>query len=277
MKYIGRIGEYFEATKVTQENYKSTFELQENQLALLWFEEDGSHFTIDAKDYHLKKNQIICLTEFNQLETHNFTSARYLKFSKPFYCILDHDSEVGCKGVLFYGSATLPIINPEDKDLTTLNAVWDMLQLEMAAKDQLQLEMLQMMLKRILILCTRIYKTQENYSNIDDKQSDVVREFHFLVEKNYRTLHTVSEYADMMNRSPKTLSNLFKKLNAKTPLQLIQARIMLEVRRLLTYTDKPVSEIAYQVGFNDIQSFSRFFKKHEGVSPSSFRVKEESK
>ena len=103
-------------------------------------------------------------------------------------------------------------------------------------------------------------------------ESDIVRQFNYLVEKHFKEKHTVSEYADLLNKSPKTLSNLFGKFHDKSPLKLIQDRIMLEARRLLRYTEKPVSEIGYDLGFNDIQSFSRFFKKNEGNSPSDFRL-----
>jgi AraC-like DNA-binding protein len=75
----------------------------------------------------------------------------------------------------------------------------------------------------------------------------------------------------MLNKSPKTLSNLFKKYNEKSPLQIIQDRTILEARRLLRYSDKSIKEIAYEIGYEDIQSFSRFFKKIEGVSPSDFK------
>ena len=142
----------------------------------------------------------------------------------------------------------------------------------MVSKDNLQLEMLQMMLKRFLILCTRIYKTQENFNAINNKQVDLVREFNFLVEQHFKDKHSVAEYATILNKSPKTISNLFGKISDKSPLQIIQNRIMIEVRRMLRYTDMPVSEIGYEVGYQDIQSFSRFFKKHEGISPSEFRT-----
>ena len=76
---------------------------------------------------------------------------------------------------------------------------------------------------------------------------------------------------DRLNKSPKTIANLFKKVNDKTPLQFIQERRMLEARRILRHTDKPISEIGYDIGFNDVQAFSRFFKKQEGISPSEYR------
>ena len=93
----------------------------------------------------------------------------YLFFNKPFYCIVNHDSEVGCKVILYYGSANLPILSPTAEDTDVLSAVWGVLTMEMESRDELQLEMLQMMLKRILILCTRIYKAQLSLGNIETK------------------------------------------------------------------------------------------------------------
>jgi AraC-like DNA-binding protein len=46
---------------------------------------------------------------------------------------------------------------------------------------------------------------------------------------------------------------------------------MLEARRLLRYSNISIKEIAYEIGYEDIQSFSRFFKRMEGVSPSEFK------
>jgi AraC-like DNA-binding protein len=48
---------------------------------------------------------------------------------------------------------------------------------------------------------------------------------------------------------------------------------MIEARRLLHHTDANISDIGYDLGFNDIQAFSRFFKKNEGISPSEFKEK----
>lgn len=98
-----------------------------------------------------------------------------------------------------------------------------------------------------------------------------MREFNFLVESHFKTRHTVADYAELLHRSPKTISNIFARISPKTPLQIINERKMLEARRLLQYTDQPVSEIAYGIGYDDVQSFSRFFKSQEGMSPTAFR------
>lgn len=271
MKYLGQTNEYFEVIEITKTNYHVLKEKQEGVLSLIWFDDDQTQMTIDAINFNFSRNQIICLTEFHQIEIKQVGQLKLLRFNRPFYCILDHDSEVGCKGILFYGSSNLPLLKPNTEDIEILETVWKMLLIEMASQDNLQLEMLQMMLKRILILCTRFYKNQMDFEEIEVKQVDLIRDFNFLVEQHFRNKHSVDEYALLLSKSPKTLANLFKKAGNKTPSQFIQGRIMLEARRLLRYTDKSVSEIAYEIGYEDIQSFSRFFKKQENQSPTDFR------
>ena len=82
--------------------------------------------------------------------------AGLLKFNREFYCVLDHDKEVGCKGVLFFGANQLPYFQIPDHELETFETVWKMFQFEMQTKDDMQLEMLQTMLKRFLILCNMV-------------------------------------------------------------------------------------------------------------------------
>ena len=271
MVFSGSNGEYFEVVDVDEDNIDKLDEVKESQLTLLWFVSDDSHLVIDSVSIKPQADEIMFLTEFHKVSTKSAGRFRMLRFNRPFYCILDHDSEVGCKGILYYGSSNVPLIRPEPSEINVLKAVWEMLVIEMESRDNLQLEMLQMMLKRILILCTRIYKARHNMDIGHKGQLDIVREFNFLVEKHFRSLHNVSQYAEMLNKAPKTLSNLFRKSQGKTPLQLISERRMIEARRLLSHTDMQISEIGYDLGFLDVQTFSRFFKKHQGVNPLQFR------
>jgi len=271
MKFIGKQNEYLEAVEITESNCNILKTCGSSELSLLWFTSDNNKLTIDAVQCTFDTNDIISLTEFHKISIEEIHSARLIRWNRSLYCIIDHDSEVSCKGILYYGASTLPVIKPSPSDVQVLNTVWEMLLIELQSKDNLQLEMLQMMVKRLLILCTRIYKMQENYDSQSQSNVDIIREYNFLVEKHFREKHSVSEYAELLFKSPKTLSNLFKKIGDKTPLQFIQDRVMLEARRLLSYTDKNISEIGYELGFSDVQVFSRFFKKQQGVSPTEFK------
>lgn len=271
MIYEGKNNEYFEVVNITDANCHLLKKSNKSELSLLWSDSNNNVLSIDSIRRSLKENELIFLTEFHQVEVHDIDRLRLLRFNRPFYCVLDHDSEVSCKGVLFYGAANLPSILPKEQDLEILEAALKMLSLEMNSKDNLQLEMLQMMLKRILILCTRIYKSQLNYTSLDKGKSDIIREFNFLVEQHFREKHKVSDYAALLNMSPKSIANLFKKISTVTPLQVIQERRLIEARRLLKYSSRSISDIGYELGFIDVQSFSRFFKNKENINPKDFR------
>ena len=272
MKYHGHTDEFFEIVDINASYDEPITEPIEGQLSVIWFMEDDNQIKIDSQPYTFNKNQIVCLTSFHKLDVQKVGKTKVLRFNSPFYCLINHDSEVGCKGILFFGSKSIPVLIPEGEDIKTICSITQMVELEMQSKDGFQQEMLQMLLKRLLIMCTRIYKTQTKLDTIPSSDSDLIREFNFLVEQHFKEKHSVAEYAKMLNKSPKTLSNLFGKIHDKTPLKLIQERLMLESRRLLRYTDTPISEIGYAIGFQDIQSFSRFFKKNQGQAPSEYRT-----
>jgi AraC family 4-hydroxyphenylacetate 3-monooxygenase operon regulatory protein len=102
-------------------------------------------------------------------------------------------------------------------------------------------------------------------------QIDIIRKFNVLVDMNYKAKKQVSEYAEMLHKSPKTLANLFSLYNDKTPLRIIHERIVLEGKRLLTFTDLTSKEVAHFLGYEDDSSFSKLFRKITGFSPISYK------
>lgn len=239
MIYKGPTNEYLKLEHIHSKKCLEQKEPLESPLTFLWLERNLK-ITIDNFEYKFQKNEIVCLTEFHKINDFNICGAKMIRFNRSFYCIIDYDSEVGCKGILFFGASRLPVFKIPNDELEKFQTIWKMFIIEMQSNDELQLEMLQSTLKRFIILATRIYKQQGNYDKIEGSEINIVREYNFLVEKNFRSKHTVAEYAGLLNKSPKTLSNLFSKIAAKTPFQYIQERKLLEVKRLLRYTDKSV-------------------------------------
>ncbi|MBV6645683.1 MAG: helix-turn-helix domain-containing protein, partial [Cyclobacteriaceae bacterium] len=143
---------------------------------------------------------------------------------------------------------------------------------EFQTRDNIQGEMLQMLLKRLIIKITRLARAQMMTRELDHQQIDIVRKFNTLVDLNYRAKKQVADYAELLFKSPKTLSNLFAKYNQKSPLHIIHERITLEARRLLIYTDKTAKEIAYDLGFDEVASFHKMFKKITGETPQQFKT-----
>ena len=239
---------------------------------IVWCTEGEERLVVDGYEVVLKKNQVLFCTPVNIVEIpkDNYGLIAFV-FNREFYCIQHNDSEVSCMGMLFFGSSTAPIIDLTVKEQASFNAMLVLFQEEFDTKDHIQGEMLRTLLKRMLITSTRLIK-QENYQpDLTVKQVDLVRRFNILVEQHFKEKHQVADYADLLFKSPKTLSNFFKKHDVKSPLKIINERIAAEAKRLLLYSDKSAEEIAYELGYNEPSHFSKFFKKQTGSSPLSFR------
>ena len=107
------------------------------------------------------------------------------------------------------------------------------------------------------LLYTRLEEILTNYFNSDD-----------LVDKG---LPSVQYIADQLNVSPNYLSDLLKVLTGQSTQQHIHDKLIEKAKERLSTTDLSVSEIAYELGFEHSQSFSKLFKTKTNLSPSKFR------
>ena len=239
---------------------------------ILWLRKGNVNIQVDGIEYALNENQILFLTPLNQMELTEFSENLFaLVFNREFYCIQQHDHEVSCYGYLFFGSSDVPVVSLDEKEQISFDLLLKVMLEEFENTDHIQGEMLQVLLKRFLIKCTRLARKNLVNPEINQDKLDLIRQFNVLVEMHFRSKHKVADYADLLNKSPKTLSNLFGEYNNKSPLQVIQERIALEAKRLFLYTDKTAKEISYELGFEDAAHFSRFFRKMEGKSPTEFK------
>ena len=273
MEFRGQNGEFLLFSTITKDTISIVTNDKESYLSIIWNKTQDTKIAVDNVCYVLKKNEIMFLTELHNVDYSFIDTLNVIRFNRSFYCLDNHDSEIGCKGILFFGTSQVPIISLNEEKEASIELLWLIFKKELKANDELQAEMLQMLLKRFLILCTRIFKEQNKIVEVEETKMDVIRNFSFLVEVHYKTKHSVSEYAALMNKPAKSLTNLFSNHINKSPLQIIQDRILLEAKRMLISTEIPIKEITFELGFEDMPSFSRFFKNKIGFSPKAFREK----
>lgn len=226
---------------------------------------------VDNIPYTIQPHSVLALTTIQYFQFIDGKDLVVYQFNREFYCIKDHDQEVSCAGLLFFGNVHIPIMDLNPDEQRKFNTLHDVFLDELETTDTIQAEMLRMLMARFIIISTRLLKLKEGLvESSKNTKIDLLREFNMLVEAHFKTNHSVSFYAEKLFKSPKTLSNTFAKLNT-SPLQIIHERIVLEAKRLLIYTDKTAKEIAYEVGFEDASHLSRLFKKHTKLSPSDFK------
>ncbi|OOQ58426.1 AraC family transcriptional regulator [Mucilaginibacter pedocola] len=99
----------------------------------------------------------------------------------------------------------------------------------------------------------------------------VVHQFLKLVTKKFKEEKSVQAYADMLNITPKYLTTATRELTGRTAGELIDEMLVVEAKVLLNESGMPIAHIAEALNFSDQFVFSKFFKKHCGQNPSTYR------
>ena len=127
--------------------------------------------------------------------------------------------------------------------------------------------------KKVNILTSLFKIESEKYidDNLLKKMHPTVRDFWNLINQYFIEQRSTSWYASQLHISTNYLNILCKRNLKITPSEMILQRVMQEAKQRLQYSDKIVKEIAFDLGFKSLSSFSNFFKKRTGISPLLYR------
>ena len=114
----------------------------------------------------------------------------------------------------------------------------------------------------------RMLDTQSSANEATLSLTEVAKEY---IKQNYQNNLSVSQIARTVNLSPSYFSRIFKDNTALSPYDYLLSVRLDKSKELLINSNLPVSEIAYQCGFNSTSNFICFFKKETGISPLQFR------
>ncbi|PIF46629.1 AraC-like DNA-binding protein [Chryseobacterium sp. 52] len=107
----------------------------------------------------------------------------------------------------------------------------------------------------------------------ESRAVQLTRQFRVLVRKEFKTIKSPSAYAEALNISRGYLTDVIREVTGKSAQYWIHQEILIEAKRLLSFTQLTVKEISYELGYSDHAYFSRLFSKVEGYPPSEFRYK----
>ena len=232
----------------------------------IWARKGTVTIDVDHQLITLQENDIISLTNLHHLEIKE-SEGDYmiLLFNSNFYCIYGNDHEVSCSGFLFNGTSRIMHFRLSEEEKATCEAIITSLQSEFQVNDNLKEEMLR------IIHATRVARKNLHITPDMEESFNSVRRFYVLVDQHFKEKKQVQDYADMLCKSPKTLSHLLSLYNLPSPLTVMHQRVEAEAKRLLLYSEMTAKEIAHLLGFEDQASFSRFFKKVSGESITQYK------
>lgn len=134
-----------------------------------------------------------------------------------------------------------------------------------------------MNIELLLDYCMRFYERQ--FITRNEVNKDILVKFETLMNAYFEDhtaeregLPTVKYFADKVYLSPNYFGDLIKKETGKSAQENIQLKLLAVAKDRMRNTDHSVSQIAYELGFQYPQHFSRLFKRHMGCSPQEYRL-----
>lgn len=242
---------------------------------IIWFTQGkGIHF-VDFNGFEASPNKMFFISK-NQI--HYFdNNTRYegviIHFNESFLVDNENDMDIFLKYTLFNDFESEPVFTIPPAAIENFTLLLSYLKNEIASPNNFaHKDFLKHLLKLFLISIQRLGKRNNYKSPAFNAQNHLtLLKFKQALETNFKKIHTVKEYAHILNISSKTLTNRTTEIAIKTPLELINERIILEAKRLLSHSSLNINEIGFQLGYDDPSYFVKFFKKQTKRSPSDFR------
>lgn len=261
--------EVFDAKRHFQVEYPHRHDFFE---VLFLLQGSGVH-VIDSNKYDIQPPCVFFLSpgQAHKLElSHDIEGFIYI-FNTEFYLINKSNQNQLVEFPFFYTiKQNNPPLQLSVKDVDFLKPLFLKGVDELQKKDNASIELLRSILDLILISCSDAYPYEHEFAS-NGKGHIMVKRFYQLVEECYLQNISVNQYADKLAVTPNHLTQTIKQFTGKTSNEIIKAKQVLEIKRLLVHTNLGITEIANQLNFSDQSYFTKFFKKETGITPLAYR------
>lgn len=249
--------------------------------SILFITEGEGQHQIDFKDYSYQKGSVVFI---GRDQIHSWTENKGLKG----YLIIFTEDFLQHNQVLFHdisysypynSSLYKPIINLIKKDdfehgdeeaYQVFFSLMSYLHQEFnLAQTPVKQEVLQYLLKTLLLKIQS--QPDKEIKNIDHDSLGIFIKFQRLLDQKITETRNAADYCSYLKVSFRKLNSICKILTNKTIKAYIDSIIILKAKRYFTEQNLSISEISYLLGFNEVTNFTKFFKKHEALSPKAFK------
>jgi AraC-like DNA-binding protein len=237
---------------------------------ILWTEKGSSRQSIDYNEYDVLPRSLFFISP-NQV--HRFEEWRPLTggtilFTEDFF-LVNHGSKDKLFELTFLDNIYAdPCINFSKNDFADIQRTIDLIYTEQNRDDK-SVAITQSLLH---ILLTQVQRcVNRNASTISTPYLVLYKEFKNVLDVHFHENQTTLFYANRLHITQHHLNVLSKAVAGRTASEIIKARSLLEAKRLLTFTNKTVTQIASDLSFFDSSYFAKIFRADTGMSPGDFR------
>jgi len=241
---------------------------------VLFLKKGSGYHVIDANKYEIRPPCVFFMSpgQAHKLELSNDIEGYIFIFTSDFYLLNRSNQNSLIEFPFFYTihQDNPPLLLENDDDVRFIESLFRQSITEISNTHDAISGLQQSVLDLILTFSMVRYRVNENLMNKGKGQILVKRFFH-LVEENYQKNLSLTDFADMIGITANHLTQTVKQLTGKTSSQIVKAKQLLEIKRLLVHTNLNMAEIAMQLNFEDQSYFTKFFKRETGITPMQYR------
>jgi AraC family transcriptional activator of pobA len=238
----------------------------------IFIEGKGRHI-IDFKEVTIQAGSIhiVLPGQIHALHGGKDFLAYALIFTEEFFLIRSETTDLLMRLFRFMdaGEAAAFEITKTEKDF--FSALLQLMKEEYESVDLNKGKVLLDLLSAFISKCSGALHLPQLPANVVDSMAYI--RFRNAVEKNFRKMHSAAEFAALLNLPVRQLNQLCRDHTGSTTLEFVHARLVIESKRLLKFSNKPIKQIAYDLHFTDSAHFTNFFKQKTGFTPFEFREK----
>lgn len=245
---------------------------QDHIFSILWMVAGKGSCCVDRLTYGLRDNQLICLGAGKDysLEMSERSEGFMIHFTGAFLEASEQVADLPYQDDLYRLFSTPVVIAVKNEMLEEMKGIAARMVTESENVFLYRSQILRRYLKIFLILLSR-HDVRKAEPMINTRSAQLVQKFMVMLEKEFKTMKSVNEYASRLAVTPNHLNVIVKKHTRFSAGYHIRQRIVLEAKRLAIYSDVCMKEIAYLLSFSDTAHFSKFFSKNTGINFSEFK------
>jgi len=241
---------------------------------VLYLLKGSGYHVIDSNKYEIKPPCVFFMSpgQAHKLELSLDIEGYIFIFTADFYQLNRSNQNSLIEFPFFYTiqQDNPPLLLSSENDIRFLELLFRQSIYEINQTGEYSLDMLRSILDLMLTTCAARYPIHEKLKN-NRKGQIIVKKFFHLIEENFQHNLLMSDYARLIGVTPNHLTQTVRQLTGKSSSQIIKAKQLLEIKRLLFHTNLNISEIANQLHFEDQSYFTKFFKRETGLTPLQYR------
>ncbi|WP_236648883.1 MULTISPECIES: helix-turn-helix domain-containing protein [Spirosoma] len=239
---------------------------------IIWIERGESRQVIDYQEYAMRANSLFFISpgQLHSFEEWKPVTGGTIMFTADFF-LLNHSNPDRLFELSFLDNFYAnPCLLPDPDSYAEIKHTIDLLVAEHRRADR-SLPICQSLLHVLLHQVQRSINTQTGQA-VSKRYFVIYKNFRNLVDAHFLENSTASTYAARLNITPHHLNEVTKRITGKTATEVIRSRSILEAKRLLTFTDQSVAEVAARLNYFDGSYFAKLFKAEVGLSPTAFKA-----